>query len=93
MTTYALAFVIVAGPFLVFALGRPGMWAAALPVVLFLLAEACARFVEHRRSLRAFEHGRCARCGYDTRANAGRCPECGDELMSHATAYWRSFLR
>jgi hypothetical protein len=93
MDTYALAFITVAAPFLIFALGRPGLWAAGGLVAMFLVARAVSHLVSRRRSLRAFEMGRCIRCGYDTRASSGRCPECGDELISHAAAYWRSFLR
>ena len=93
MTTYGLVFITVAAPFLMFALGKPGVWATAGLVAALLVAHAAAQLVARYRSLRDFERGRCVRCGYDCRANAGRCPECGDELMSHATVYWRSFLR
>ena len=91
MGVYGLALVTVAVPFLVFGLGRPGVYASGVLVTLFLLACAVAGFVERRRAARAFEHGRCTRCGYDTRASSGRCPECGDELISHAADYWRTF--
>lgn len=93
MTVYGLAFVTVAAPFLIFGFGRPGLFASAGLVVLFLMSHAVVEFVSHRRARRAFERGRCTRCGYDTRASSGRCPECGDELASHAAKYWRSFLR
>ena len=90
---YGLALITVAVPFLVFGFGRPGVLASVVLVSVFLLTQAVSRLVERRRSLRAFEKGRCARCGYDTRASSGRCPECGDELMSRAAEYWRSLLR
>jgi hypothetical protein len=93
MDTYGLLFITVATPFLVFALGRPGIWASGGMIALFLLARGICHVVSHQRSLRAFERGHCIRCGYDTRASSGRCPECGDELISHASTYWRSFLR
>lgn len=90
MMVYGLVLVTVAAPFLVFGLGRPGMWASAGLVVLFLATQAASTLVGRHRSRRAFERGRCVRCDYDTRANSGRCPECGDELISHAAEYWRN---
>jgi hypothetical protein len=93
METYGLVFITVAAPFLIFALGRPGVWATGGLVALFLLARVVSNALSYRRSLRDFERGRCVRCGYDTRASSGRCPECGDELIAHAATYWRSFLR
>lgn len=93
MIVYGLVLITVAAPFLVFGLGRPGVWASAGLVVSFLATQAMANLVVRRRSRRAFERGRCVQCGYDIRANSGRCPECGDELISHAAEYWRNYLR
>ena len=92
MAVYGLALITVAVPFLVFGWGRPGVLASVGLVAVFLVTQAFSRLVERRRSRRAFEKGRCARCGYDTRASSGRCPECGDELMSRAAQYWRQYL-
>ena len=93
MTVYGLALVTVLVPFLVFGFGRPGVWASAALVAALLVAHAAGEYLARRRARRAFEGGRCTRCGYDTRASSGRCPECGDELISHAAEYWRSLLR
>ena len=40
------------------------------------LREAIDR-LRRRRAVRWVEAGRCASCGYDLRASAERCPECG----------------
>jgi predicted amidophosphoribosyltransferase len=37
---------------------------------------------------RQYRSGCCARCGYDVRTNAGRCPECGEDLLRQAVAFW-----
>jgi hypothetical protein len=42
------------------------------PIVWWLLLEARRRFLARRR-----EQNLCVECGYDLRASAGRCPECG----------------
>ena len=90
---YGLALISVVVPFLVFGFGRRGAWASAALVGLFLVAYGVGAALARRRTRRAFEVGRCTRCGYDTRASSGRCPECGDELISHAAEYWRGLLR
>ena len=63
MTVYGLALVTVLVPFLVFGFGRPGAWAAAGLVGLVLVAHGVGEFIARRRSRRAFEGGRCVRCG------------------------------
>ena len=93
MTTYGLALVTVAVPFLVFGFGTRGAYLSGVLVAGFLLTCGIAEFISRRRARSDFEHGRCPRCGYDTRANAGRCPECGDDLTAHAAEYWRGYMR
>lgn len=52
------------------------LWVAALVYLALWMAE----FLSSWRSLRASKRelaGLCGRCGYDLRASAGNCPECG----------------
>jgi hypothetical protein len=51
---------------------------SALPVRVFLFGQ------RRRRDLRRRRAGLCDRCGYDIRANTGRCSECGEPFGSHA---------
>lgn len=39
-----------------------------------------------RQRRRLIASGRCARCGYDLRASADRCPECGTKIPSNPTS-------
>jgi hypothetical protein len=57
-----------------------------VPIVLSLLASAAlpawwaARFAGRRVARRRWARGLCPACGYDVRASAGRCQECGQVL-------------
>jgi hypothetical protein len=52
-------------------------------VVGSLTAFGSARF---RRERKWGQGGMCIRCGYDLRASAERCPECGRRIRRKATA-------
>jgi hypothetical protein len=90
MTTYGVLLVSVVSPVLVFWGGSAGAWCAAGLVSLLLVVHAIQLWMRRGQATRDYERGVCTRCGYDTRANAGRCPECGDELFTQAARYWRS---
>jgi hypothetical protein len=90
MTTYGVLLVSVVSPVLVFWGGSTGAWCALGLVTLLLVVHAIQLGMRRGQATRAYERGVCTRCGYDTRANAGRCPECGDELLNQAARYWRS---
>ncbi len=89
MTTYGILLISVAAPLLVAFMGRQGVWLSLGLVAAFLVAHGVSNYLDSRSRARAYERGRCTRCGYDTRTNTGRCPECGDDLMSQATSHWR----
>ena len=69
-----------------------GFWLFAIPywaVALPLAAAAGWGWWAGRRRGRREKTGRCLRCGYDLRASAERCPECGTPAP-HAAASGKS---
>lgn len=59
-------------------------WLAVAVLAPFpLLHLAAARRDRLRRH--RLDHGLCLRCGYDLRANTGRCPECGTDAGATPT--------
>lgn len=57
--------------------------AVAVPVPLFscgLLLPSCVGLLRRRGEKRLAARGFCRSCGYDLRANTGRCPECGRSI-------------
>ncbi len=68
---------------------RPVLWSVAIPMWLpaALVAVVPLHYgVRTARRRRRRRHGRCATCGYDLRATAGCCPECGASATSSAPA-------
>jgi len=61
---------------------------SSLAVPYWLLVAVTTSFVAslivYRRTAPTFEAGHCQRCGYDLRASADRCPECGLIASAHA---------
>lgn len=53
-----------------------------LPALILAAPPAVAVIAAHRRT-RRMRAGRCAACGYDLRAAAGKCPECGLAAPDH----------
>jgi hypothetical protein len=54
------------------------LWLSLLVIPVIRLA------IEVRRDwLYRIDHGLCRDCGYDIRASAGQCPECGRPLAEH----------
>jgi hypothetical protein len=66
--------------------GTPGMWfkRVTVPYALPIAAFASPALLMLGRSIRRCRRiraGCCVACGYDLRASAARCPECGVEAM------------
>jgi hypothetical protein len=65
-------------------------WTLRIPYGFLLIVSAgfpalfAARWLRSKRASRRRREGRCASCGYDLRATAERCPECGSvaELLA-----------
>ena len=72
--------------------GVPGMgpppWRAHVVVphwfvtVVAALPLAVLVWRRERRRHRKLKRGQCPGCGYDLRASAGRCPECGETIVN-----------
>jgi hypothetical protein len=55
-------------------------WKIQLAVTLVAVAAASLEIRQRRKQWRRRREGLCAFCGYDLRASANRCPECGTVL-------------
>jgi len=62
--------------------------AVACVVVMVAVARVWRRQGRLVVADRQFESGRCMACGYDVRACATRCPECGDDLVGQVVRYY-----
>jgi hypothetical protein len=62
------------------------IWIPAWAPLALLAIAPLAKFTTCTRRLRQDRHGLCPTCGYDLRASAGRCPECGTLPTAKVTA-------
>jgi hypothetical protein len=58
------------------------MWSVAALTAVAPLAWTIARLRGYVRARRRSRRGLCVACGYDLRASAQRCPECGTESLT-----------
>ncbi|MCX5659122.1 MAG: hypothetical protein NTW19_05285 [Planctomycetota bacterium] len=61
-----------------------GLWVPDWLLLLLFTIAPIARFIAHRRDLARI--GLCESCGYDLRASAGSCPECGAPIAANSAA-------
>jgi hypothetical protein len=71
--------------------GRTEEWGFRLPYWLIVAATVVPSVRMLRRLRRSRRHfwvrrGLCGGCGYDIRASAGRCPECGEPIADRSSA-------
>ena len=53
-----------------------------VPLLLITIIAVGFSILQQSRKERWRDEGRCLHCGYDLRASAGRCPECGAAIPS-----------